>query len=171
MREPAQRNVRGRPGETFCARQFNRRHPQSLDVARMTDRAHRDPVVNLENLLAHAPNRHKENAVPISHCRDRTAGCELRFDVLAPVRDRFHPTIRFFDHATLCLKIPAIFASGRVLIPSPETILISGKIFPLRSTPPVDVSASAAVSSARSAIATASSSFNSCSFLPPQLFS
>src|SRR5438067_6480124 len=137
----------------------------------MADCGHRDPIVNLENLLPRATERDEENSVTISDGSDRTALRQLRLNVLAPIRDRLHPTIRLFDHATLCLKIPAIFCSGKVLIPSRETILISGKIFPLRSTPPVEVSASAAVSSARNAIATASSSFSSCSFLPPQLFS
>src|SRR6184192_3034479 len=112
----------------------------------MTNRAHRDPVVNLKNLLPHASERYEKNSVTISDRRDRTPRRQLRFDVLAPVRDRFYPTIRFFDHATFCLKISAIFSSGKVMIPSRETILINGKILPLRSTPPVDVSASAAVS-------------------------
>src|SRR5438270_395370 len=101
----------------------------------MPDRAHGDPVVNLENLLPRAAEGYKKNSVAIAHGRDRTPCRELRFDVLAPVRDRFHPTIRFFDHATFCLKIPAIFSSGRVLIPSRETILISGKILPPGSSP------------------------------------
>src|SRR5438105_4784906 len=171
MRETPQRNIGRRSRETFRAREFNRRHSQALDVTRVADRAHRDPIVNLENLLPCAAERDEDNPVTIPDGRNRTALRELGLDVLAPVRNRFHPTIRFFDHATLCLKIPAIFSSGRVLIPSPETILISGKILPPRSTPPVDVSASAAVSSARNAIATASSSLNSRSFFAPQLFS
>src|SRR5437660_3905615 len=138
----------------------------------MTNRSHRDPIVYFINLLPRpAANRQKKNALTVSDRSDRTTLRELRLNVLAPVRDRFHPTVRFFDHATLCLKTCPIFSSGNVVIPSPETILISGKILPLRSTPPVDVSASAAVSSARSAIAMASSSLNSCSFFDPQWFS
>src|SRR5438034_6810189 len=123
----------------------------------MTNRAHRDPVVNLKNLLPHASERYEKNSVTISDRRDRTPRRQLRFDVLAPVRDRLYPTIRLFDHATFCLNTLAIFCSGNVVIPSRETVLISGKIFPLRSTPPVEVSASAAVSSARNAIAIARS--------------
>src|SRR5205809_6609802 len=124
----------------------------------MTNRSHRDPVVDFINLLSRAAaNRQKKNAFSVSDRSDRTALRELRLHIFAPVRDRFHPTVRFFDHATLWLKTSATFSLGRVVIPSRETILINGKIFPLRSTPPVEVSASAAVSSARNAIAIASS--------------
>src|SRR6267378_1860341 len=132
MRETPQGNVRCRTRETLVARQFDCRHAQPLDIAGMADRAHRDPVVNLKNLLPRAPKRHEKNSVTISDCRDRTAGRKLCFDILAPVRDRFYPTIWFFDHATLCRKTCAIFSSGNVVIPSRETVLISGKIFPLR---------------------------------------
>src|SRR6266404_5326762 len=137
----------------------------------MTDRSHRDPVVDFVNLLSRTPaNRQEKDPVAISNRCNRAALRQLCFNVLAPVRDRLHPTIRFFNHATLCLKMPPTFSSDRVVMPSLETSLMSGKILPLRSTPPVAVSDSAAVSSARSAIATASSSFNSCSFFGPQLF-
>src|SRR2546423_10723685 len=91
-----------------------------------------------------------------------------------PIDDHRHaaiPAHTFNVHATLCLNTTETFSSDSVVIPSRETILMSGKILALRSTPPVEVSASAAVSSARSAIAIASSSFSSFSFLPPQLFS
>src|SRR2546430_1286585 len=113
----------------------------------MTDRSHCDPIVNLKKLLPGVSERYEKNSVMIADRRNRTACRQLCFDILAPVRDRLYPTIRFFDHATFCLNTPAIFSSGNVVIPSRETVLISGKIFPLRSTPPVDVSASAAVSS------------------------
>src|SRR5437870_13722703 len=98
----------------------------------MTNRAHRDPVVNLKNLLPHASERYEKNSVTISDRRDRTPRRQLRFDVLAPVRDRLYPTLRLFDHATFCLHPLAIFGYGKVLLPSPEPVLISGKIFPLR---------------------------------------
>src|SRR5438552_9409550 len=105
MGETAQGDIRGRSRETLGARQFNCRHSQSLDIARMADRAHRDPVVNLKNLLPRPAERHKQNSVTISERRNRAARSQLRFDILATVRDRFHPTIWLFNHATLCLKI------------------------------------------------------------------
>src|SRR5437660_5337187 len=153
MGETAQGDIRGRSRETLGARQFDCRHSQSLDIARMADRPHRDPVVNLKNLLPRTAKSHEKNSIAISDCRDRTAGRQLRFDVLAPIRNRFHPTIRFFDHATFCLNTAAIFSSRNVSIPSPETILITGELFPLRSTTPVEVSASASATNARNAIA------------------
>src|SRR6266404_2761313 len=172
MDEPAQRHIRSRTSETFRAGEFYRRQSQTFDVAGMTNRAHRDPVVDLKKLLARtSAHRQEKNSIAITNRRNRTPLRELRFNVLAPVRDRFYPTIRFLDHATLCLKISPTFASASVVIPSRDTILISGKTFPLRSTPPVAVSASAAVSRARNAIATDSSSFSSWSFFPPQWFS
>src|SRR5213080_2467582 len=102
----------------------------------MTNRAHRDPVVNLKNLLPHASERYEKNSVTISDRRYRTPRRQLRFDVLAPVRDRLYPTIRLLDHAAFGLNTLAIFFSGIVVFPSRATVLISGKIFPLRSTPP-----------------------------------
>src|SRR5260370_10518403 len=119
MRQTAQRNVRSRTRETLGAGQFDCRQPQSFDVAGMTDRAQCNPVVNLKNLLPRASKRYEKNSVTISDRRDRTAGRKLCFDILAPVRDRFYPTIRLFDHATFWLKLPAIFSSGNVVIPSP----------------------------------------------------
>src|SRR5205823_10336538 len=98
MRQPPQRNVRRRSRETFSARQFNRGHSQPPDITRVTDRAHCDPIVNLENLLARAPKRDKQNTVAITDRRNRTPLRELGLDVLAPVRDRFYPTIWFFNH-------------------------------------------------------------------------
>ena len=53
-------------------------------------------------------------------------GASCAFDVLAPVRDRFYPTIRLFDHATISLKTAAILLSGKVVIPSRDTTLITG---------------------------------------------
>src|SRR5258708_2231838 len=134
----------------------------------MSDCAHGDAVVNLENFLAGQANGEKENAVAEAERGDGIAGSELSLDVLAPVRNRFNPAIRFFDHATDFLKRAAIFSSGKVVIPSRETTLMSGYTFPPRSTPPVAVSDSAAVSSARNATVTASSSLRSCNGLPPQ---
>src|SRR5262249_49474592 len=164
-------NIRRRAGETFRAGQFNCRHSQTLDVARVTNRSHRDPIVNLKKLLARLTKREKQNPVAISKRRDGTTRGELPLDVLAPVGDRFDPTIRLLDHATNSLNTAAILLSGNVVMPSRDTILITGKIFPLRSTPAVAVSDSAAVSSARNASDTASCSLNLCSRFAPQLFS
>src|SRR4029077_15321793 len=98
-------------------------------------------------------------------------GGELPVDILAPVGDRFDPTIRLFDHATISLNTAAILLSGKGVMPSRDTNLITGYIFPLRSTPAVAVSDSAAVSRARSASDTASCSFNLCSRFAPHVFS
>src|SRR5215471_16543127 len=58
MHQPPQRHVGCRSRETLRARKFNCRHSQSLDIARMTNRAHRDPIVDLKNLLSRpASNR------------------------------------------------------------------------------------------------------------------
>src|SRR4029078_11646671 len=129
----------------------------------MPDRSHRDPIVDLEKFLARLAKREKQNAFAVTYRRDWTAGGELPFDVLAPVGNGFDPTIRLFDHATISLNTAAILLSGKVLMPSRDTILITGEIVPLRSTPAVAVSDSAAVSSARSASDTASCSFILCS--------
>src|SRR3954471_9668656 len=171
MREPSQRYVGGRARESFGAGQLDRSHPQPLDIARMPDRPHRDAIVNLEQFLPRFSQGQKKNSVPVPYRDNRTPGRKLRLDVLGAVRDRFDPTIRLLDHATLRLNTAAIFFSGNVVMPSADTILMIGKIFAPRSTPPVAVSDSAAVSSARSAIVTASSSFNFPSAFFPQLFS
>src|SRR5262249_60672267 len=113
-------------GETFCAGQFNRGHSQTLDVARVANRAHRDPIINLEKFLTRLTKGEKQNPVAISKRRDGTTRRKLPFDVLAPVRDRFDPTIRLFDHATSSLNTAAILFSGNVGMPSRETILITG---------------------------------------------
>ena len=42
------------------------------------------------------------------------------------VGNRFDPTIRFFNHATVSLNTAAILLSGKVTMPSLDTILISG---------------------------------------------
>src|SRR4051812_5955014 len=171
MRQPSQRHIRRRARESFRARQLDCRHPQPLDIARMSDRAHRDPIVNLEKLLSRFSQRQEKNSVAITQRDNWAAARELRLDVFRAVRDRFNPAVRLFDHATLRLKTAAIFFSGKVVMPSRETILIIGNIFALRSTPPVAVSDSAAVSRARRATVTASSSLNFASGFLPQLFS
>src|SRR3954470_24067585 len=160
MGEAPQRNVGGGTGEPFRAGELNGRHAQAFDIPRMTNRSHGDAIVNLEQFLPCPSQSKKQNSIPITESDDRAAGRELGLDVLAAVRDRLDPAIRLFDHATLRLKRAAIRFSGKVLIPSRETILITGNIFAFRSTPPVAVSDSAAVSSARNATVTASSSFN-----------
>src|SRR3954447_212426 len=137
----------------------------------MPNRAHRDAVIDLEEFLSRATKRQEEDSIPVSERYDRAARRQLGFDVLGPVRNRFDPTVRLFGHATLRLKTAAIRLSGNVVIPSRETILITGKIRALRSTPPVAVSDSAAVSRARNATVTASSSLIFKSDFLPQLFS
>src|SRR4051794_7105740 len=137
----------------------------------MPDRAHRDSIVNFEEFLARFAERQEKNSITVPERHDRAAARQLRLDVFRAIRDRFDPAIRLFDHATLRLNTAAIFFSDKVVIPSRETILITGKIRALRSTPPVAVSDSAAVSSARSATVTASSSPNFASDFFPQLFS
>jgi hypothetical protein len=92
----------------------------------MTNRTHRDPVVDFKNLLTRLTDGEKQNAVAITKRRDRTARRELRFDVLAAVGDCFDPTIRFLNHATVSLNTAAILLSGKVVMPSRDTILISG---------------------------------------------
>src|SRR4051812_14429739 len=168
MRKATERNVRGRTRETFRARQLDRSHAQTLDVARMPNRSHGDAIVDLENLLARAAQGDKNNSLRATDRRDRTARCELRLNVLAPIRDRLNPTIRLFDHATELWNTSAIDSSARVLMPSREPFLIPGKMRALRSPPPVAVSDSAAVSSARSATVIASFSSRSCRALPVQ---
>src|SRR6188474_1230226 len=117
----------------------------------MTNRTHRNSIVDLEEFLPVASHGQKQNPVAISDSRDRTSRCQLSFNVLTAIRNRFNPAVWLFNHATLRLKSAAIRFSGKVVIPSPETTLITGKIFAFRSTPPVAVSDSAAVSSARNA--------------------
>src|ERR1041385_2026339 len=137
----------------------------------MSDRAHRDAIVNLEKFLPRFSEGEEKNPVAIAERDDRAAARQLGFDVLRAVRDRFDPPVWLLDHATLRLKTAAIFFSGKVVMPSRDTTLMTGKIFAFRSTPPVAVSDSAAVSSARNATVTASSSLNFASVFFPQLFS
>src|SRR4029077_4899707 len=99
----------------------------------MPNPSHCDPIVNLEKFLARLTKRDKQNAFAITQRRDGTTRGELAFDVLAPVGDRFDPTIRLFNHATISLNTAPILLSGKVVMPSRDTILIMGKIFPLRS--------------------------------------
>src|SRR5207244_8189735 len=73
-------------------------------------------------------------------------------------------------HATFVLKILSSVFSGSVAMPSLEIVLMIGKLRVRRFTPPVAVSASAAVSSARIATTTASFSFSLRSGFSPQLF-
>src|SRR3954468_22124333 len=124
----------------------------------MTDRAHRNTIVNLKDFLSRSTKSQKKNPFIETDGSDGASGRELRLDVLATIRYGLNPAIRFFNHATDSRKIAAIRSSASVLMPSRETVLITGKTLPLRSTPPVAVSDSAAVSSARKAIAIASSS-------------
>ena len=126
MHEAPQRDVCRRAGEPFCAGQLNCRHSQPLDVPRMPDGSHRDAVVYLENFLPRLADSEKQNAIAKSERCDGTPRSELRFKVLAAVGDRFDPTIRFFDHATVSLKTAAILLSGKVVMPSRDTILMSG---------------------------------------------
>ena len=92
----------------------------------MPNRSHRDPIVDLEKFLARLTKREKQNAFAVTQRRDGTTGGELPFDVLAPVGDGFDPTIRLFDHATISLNTAAILLSGKVVMPSRDTILITG---------------------------------------------
>ena len=101
MGQPSQRNIRRRSSETFRAGQLDCRHAQPLDVARMTDRPHRNAIVNLENFLTGPTEREKQNAVPITERRYGTARSQLRLNVLPTIGDRFDPTIRLLDHATV----------------------------------------------------------------------
>src|SRR5438045_366885 len=126
MRQPPQRNVGRRAGETFGAGQLDGRHPQSFDVAGVTNRAHGNAIVNLEEFLSRLAQRNKQDAIAITERGDRAARGELRLNVFAPVRDRFDPAIRLLDHATVSWKMLATFCSGRVAMPSRETTLISG---------------------------------------------
>src|SRR5438874_13772682 len=109
----------------------------------MANHTHCDAVVNLENFLSRLADGEKQNAVAITERRDRTPRSELRFDVLTAVRDRFDPTIRLFDHASVSLHTDAIFFSGRVVMPLRDTLLIRGYTFALRFSRPVAVSDSA----------------------------
>src|ERR1051326_43508 len=171
MRQPPQRPIRGRAREAFRARQLDRGHSQPFDVARVSDRAHRDAIVNLEKFLPRFSEGEKQDPVAKSKRADWVSARQPCLAVFRAVRDCLDPAIWLFDHATLRLKIFPIFFSGNVVMPSRETILMTGKIFACRSTPPVAVSDSAAVSSARSATATASSSLSFASGFFPQLFS
>ena len=92
----------------------------------MTNGAHGNAVVNLKKFLPSLTEGEKQDAIAIAKRHDRTARGELHFDVLAAVGDRFNPTIRLFDHATVSLNTAAILLSGKVLMPSRETILMSG---------------------------------------------
>src|SRR3954452_11762296 len=171
MRQAAQRHVGRGTGEAFRAGQLDRRHPQAFDVTRMTDRTHRDPIVDLENLLPSRTHGDEKNSVIATDGNDRAATRELRLDVLATIGDCFDPPVRLFDHATLRLNNSAVFSVATVLIPSRATTYITGKILAFRSMPPVAVSDSAAVSRARNATVTASSSLKSHRCFGPQVFS
>ena len=92
----------------------------------MTNRPHCDPIVDLENFLPRLADSEKQNGVAITERGDRTARRQLPFDVLAAVSDRLDPTIRLFDYATVSLKTAAILLSGKVVMPSRDTILMSG---------------------------------------------
>src|SRR5450432_1267352 len=124
MGQSSQRDIGRRARETFRAGQLNRRHSQTFDVARMPNRTHGDAIVNFENLLARAPERDEQNALATTDRSDRASGSELRLDVFAAICDRFDPTIWLFDHATDLWKTSAMLSSGRVLMPSRETVLI-----------------------------------------------
>src|SRR6202790_5669778 len=137
----------------------------------MTNCAHGNPIIDLEKFLPIRAEGQEQNPVAIADCRDRTSRGELGLNVFAAIRNRFDPAIWLFDHATLRLKSAAIRFSGKVAMPWRDTILMTGKIFAFRSTPPVAVSDSAAVSSARNAIVTASSSPSLARGFFPQLFS
>ena len=92
----------------------------------MTDRSHPDTIVDLEKFLPCLTECEKQNTVAITERRDGTAGGELPFNVLAPVGDRFYPTIRLLYHATISLNTAAILLSGKVVMPSRDTILMTG---------------------------------------------
>ena len=92
----------------------------------MTNRPHGDPIVDLEKFLPRLTDGEKQNAVAIADRCDRAARGELGFDILAAISDRFDPTIRLFDHATVSLNTAAILLSGKVVMPSRDTILMMG---------------------------------------------
>jgi len=125
MREPSQRHVRRRARETFAAGQLDRSHPQSLDIARMPDRAHRDAIVNLEQFLRVFFEGQKENSVPVPERDNRAPGRKLRLDVLGAVRRSLRPNE--YGSSIMprsVLNTAAIFFSGNVVIPSADTILM-----------------------------------------------
>ena len=64
----------------------------------MADRSHGDAIVDLEDFLAIAPHGEEHDPVAIGQRRDRAAARELMLDILAAIRDRLHPSVRFFDH-------------------------------------------------------------------------
>src|SRR4051794_32537222 len=129
MGEPSQRNIGCGTGEPFGAGELNRRHAQPLNVARVPNRSHGNPVVNLENLLARPAESQEKDSVGIADRGNGTAGGKLGLDVFAPVRDRLDPAIRLFDHATDSLKMLWILSSASVVIPCFDTVLITGNIF------------------------------------------
>ena len=92
----------------------------------MTNRSHRNPIVDFKNLLPRLAEGEKQNAIAVPKRCDGTAGRELCLDILAAIGDGFDPTIRLFDHATVCLNTAAILLSGKVVMPSRDTILMSG---------------------------------------------
>src|SRR5438046_6187694 len=96
----------------------------------MTNGAHGNAVVNLKKFLPSLTEGEKKDAIAIAKRHDRTARGELHFDVLAAVGDRFNPTIRLFDHATVSLKTQAILLSAKALKPSPDTLLLIAEILP-----------------------------------------
>jgi hypothetical protein len=68
----------------------------------MANRSHCDPIVDLEKFLARLTKGDKQNAFAVTQRRDGTTWGELPFDVLAPVGDRFDPTIWLLNHS-VCL--------------------------------------------------------------------
>src|SRR4051794_4794146 len=109
MGEPPQGYVGCGTRESLGAGQFDGSHPQPFDVPRVSDGAHRDPVVNLEKFLPRFAEREKQDPVPIPQGYNWTAAGQLRLDVLRPIRNRFDPAVRLFDHATLRLNTAPIF--------------------------------------------------------------
>src|SRR5207244_13292287 len=111
-------------GEAFSLCQLNRRHSQPLNVSRVTDRSHPDTMLDLEKFLPRLTECEEQNAVAITERRDGTAGGELPFNVLAPVGDRFYPTIRLLYHATIFLNTATILLSVKVVMPFLEKIFM-----------------------------------------------
>src|SRR5579885_3791515 len=126
MHQPSQGNIGGGTGETFGAGQFDGRHSQPFNISGVSNRSHGDAIVDFKNLLTRTTSCKEQDAVAITQSGDGAARSQLRFDVFAPVGNRLDPAIRLFDHATVSLKTAAILLSGKVAMPSRDTILISG---------------------------------------------
>src|ERR1700736_714214 len=167
----ANRDIRGRSRKTFGARKFDCQHSEALNITRVADATQSNPIIDLKNFSSIPAESQQQDPFGKADPDNWAATCEFGIDVFTPIRDGLDPTVRFFNHAICDRNNSDSFASGTVSTPDSPTIFMIGKILPCLSTPPVAVSASAAVSKIFIASETASSRPRWRSGFLPQLFS